>query len=397
MALPAITIKYLNGQIGTVPESQDGLFVLAVTGATAVSSTFKLEEPYLIYRPGGLDALSITDENNARIVELVRQFYLESGEGTPLYVVGYSTSDTFTALCDKDTGKLRGLIQALKGAPRGIVLASAEDYDPEESTEGIADDVLSALPKAQALAEYAADSLYAPVFIALEGCGYKDATNLEDLSGMTYNRCCIVLGDVSPGTGHAAMGVFAGRLSASSIQMNIARVLSGPLYPTEMYLGDTLIDDAMDDVTTIYGKGYITPRVYVGRTGYFFTDDRLACDPTDDYAHLTARRTVDKAARIAYDTLLDYMLSEIEVNEDGTMQQPVLKSWQADVEGAINSQMTAYGELSATDGKGCTCYIDPSQNVLSTSTINVVLKVRPYGYARFINVEIGFLVTSSNS
>ena len=50
---------------------------------------------------------------------------------------------------------------------------------------------------------------------------------------------------------------------------------------------------------------------------------------------------------------------------------------------------------SASGGSGCICYIDPSQNVLSTSTVNVTLKVRPYGYARFINVELGFQVAAA--
>ena len=99
----------------------------------------------------------------------------------------------------------------------------------------------------------------------------------------------------------------------------------------------------MSDVETIYEKGYITPRIYAGLAGYYFTDDRLAVAPTDDYAHLTARRSADKAARIAYITLLNFLLDEISVNTDGTMQQPVLKAWQAAVETAIDAQMTAAG------------------------------------------------------
>ena len=144
----------------------------------------------------------------------------------------------------------------------------------------------------------------------------------------------------------------------------------------------------------MHDKGYITPRAYVGLSGYYFADDCMACDPTDDYAHLTARRTVDKAYRIAYQTLVQFMLDEIEVNEDGTMQNGVLKSWQQAVENAINRQMTAKGELSATDGEGCVCFIDPKQNVLATSRIELTLKVRPYGYARFIDVNLGFQVTA---
>ena len=37
----------------------------------------------------------------------------------------------------------------------------------------------------------------------------------------------------------------------------------------------------------------------------------LAVAGTDDYAHLTARRTVDKAARIAYLTMLQFLLWQI--------------------------------------------------------------------------------------
>ena len=390
MALPKISIKYLNGQLGTVPESRDGLLALAVIGATAVASTFVLGKSYLLYRPESLEELGVTQENNPRIVELVSQFYSEADEGTPLYVVGYTSTETMTKLCDKDTGSLKGLLQSLKGELRGIVVASASESDAD-AAEGLDPDVFTALAKAQALAEYAADSMYAPIFIALEGKGYSGtASELKDLSEMAYNRCCVVIGDTVAGSGNAAVGVFAGRAAAVPVQRNIGRVADGALNPTVMYLGEKTVDESGDDIATLYDKGYITPRTYVGRTGYYFTDDRMACDPVDDYAHLTARRTVDKAARIAYDTLLDFMLGEIEINEDGTMQQPVLKNWQAAVESAIDARMTVDGELSTVDGSGCECYIDPSQNILSTSEINIVLKVRPYGYARFINVELGF-------
>lgn len=386
----------MNGQLGTVPESRDGLLALIVIGAAAVAETFVLGKPYMIYRPQGLADLGVTAENNARLTELVSQFYSEAQEGTPLYVAGYASTETMTGLCDKDTGSLKGLMQALKGELRGLVLASAKDDDPEV-TEGIDPDVLSALPKAQTLAEYAADNMFAPVFVALEGRAYSGTpSELKDLSDLTYNRCCIVIGDIASGSGNAAMGIFAGKVAAASVQRNIGRVADGALYPTLMYIGNKTIDESEDDIATIYDKGYISPRTYVGRTGYYFSDDSMACDPTDDYAHLTARRTIDKAARIAYDTLLDYMLTEIELNEDGTMQQSVLKSWQSEVENAIDAQMTARGELSATDGAGCSCFIDPDQNVLSTSTVNMTLRVRPYGYARTINVDLGFLVTSSN-
>lgn len=399
MPLPSIKISFLNGQLGTVSESQDGLLAL-VCGATQVASTFSLGKAYTIYRLAGLEALGVTAENNAALYRHVKDFYTEAEEGTKLVVYGVEKTKKMTDLCDKDSGPLKALLQAQKGELRGLIIARDPGEEEVAVTEGLDPDVFTAIPKAQALAEWATTDLYAPIFVALEGRSFDgDADSLQNLSEQTNNRVCVVIGDTTAGSEGAAMGLLAARIASAAVQRNIGRVADGAIAATEMYLGDKPVEEVMDAITTIYDKSYITPRTYVGKSGYFWTDDKLATEPTDDYAHLTHRRVVDKAYRIAYDTLLNYMLDEIMVNTDGTMQQAVLKSWQAAVESAIDNQMTAQGELSAdlTAGEsGCSCYIDPSQNVLATSTVNITLKVRPYGYARYIVVELGFLVEAQS-
>ena len=263
-------------------------------------------------------------------------------------------------------------------------------------TEGLDPDVFTAVTNAQALAEHMADDLYAPVFVIIEGRAYAGTADLKDLKTLNANRVGVFIGDTVASSDDAAVGTLAGRIASVPVQRNIGRVASGPLAPTAMYLGASLVDDSMADVDTIYSKGYICPRIYTGLVGYYFVDDPLAVPATDDYAHLTARRTADKAARIAYATLLQFLLDEIEVNTDGTMQAPILKSWQAAVEGAVNDQMAASGELSVVDGSGCRFFIDPSQNVLATSKVVGTLRVRPFGYAREIVANIGFLTNREN-
>lgn len=388
--LPKVTIKYLNGLLGVTPDSQDGLLALVLLGATSVKDTFEAGIPYLVYGPSSLDDLGVTEDNNARLVEIVREFYSEAPEGTPLYVVG--ASGTMAAFCNKDTGSLVQLVEQLKGDVRGVVIAGTAT---DAAAEGISADVISAVPVAQTAAVHCAESLYAPLFVILEGRSYSDAAALPDMTEMEYNRVAVLVGDTKADSKDAAVGLLAGRIAASPIQRNIGAVLGGALEATGMYLGADLVDRSMPDVRTIHDKGYLVPRIHIGRSGYYYSDDTMCCDPTDDYAHLTARRTVDKAARIAYDTLLDFLLAEIEVNEDGTMQQPVVKSWQAAVESAVNAQMTSRGELSAVDGSGCRCVIDSSQNVLATGRVDVTLKVRPFGYAREIVCRLGFLTTNA--
>lgn len=388
--LPRIKIQFMNGQLGTVGESPDGLFAL-VCGATVVAKTLELDKAYLLHSYEELVALGVTAENNPRLYKHVKDFYTEVEEGTKLVIFPVDKTKTFTELCDKDTGVIKDLITAQNGVLRGIFVAG-DGREATLTTNGLDDDLFTALPKAQQLAQWATTSLYAPLFVILEGRGYKGGA-VKDLHKETYNRVGVLIGDTVKSSEGAAVGVMAGRLASIPVQRNIGRVKDGALKPIAMYIGDKPVEENASAVSDLYDAGYITPRKYVGKAGYFFTDDRLACEQTDDYAHIAARRTIDKAYRIAYAALLELMMDELAVNEDGTLQHGIIMAWQQMMENAVNRTMTAVGELSAdADGAGCKAYIDPKQNVLSTSKIVLVLKVRPFGYARYIDVKLGFQV-----
>ena len=388
--LPRIKIQFMNGQLGTVGESPDGLFAL-VCGAKAVAKKLEMDKAYTLHTFDELAALGVTAENNPRLYKHVEDFYAEAEEGTKLVIFPVDKTKTFTELCDKDTGAIKELITAENGALRGIFVAG-DGREATLTTNGLDDDLFTALPKAQQLAEWATTSLYAPLFIILEGRGYKGGA-VKDLHKEAYNRVGVLIGDTVKSSEGAAVGMMAGRLATLPVQRNIARVKNGALKPIALFIGDKPVEENASAVSDLYDAGYITPRKYVGKAGYFFTDDRLACEQTDDYAHITARRTIDKAYRIAYAALLDLMMDELAVNEDGTLQHGIIMAWQQMMENAVNRAMTAVGELSADEnGAGCKAYIDPTQNVLATSKIELVLKVRPFGYARYVDVKLGFQV-----
>ena len=388
--LPKIKIQFINGQLGTVGESPDGLFAL-VCGAAAVTKKLELGKAYTLHSFDELAALGVTAENNPRLYKHVQDFYTEAEEGTKLVIYPVDKAKTFAELCDKDTGVIKELIMAENGALRGIFVAG-DGREATVTTNGLDNDLFTALPKAQQLAEWATVSLYAPLFIILEGRGYKGGV-VKDLHKETYNRVGVLIGDTVKASEGAAVGLMAGRLATLPVQRNIARVKNGALKPIAMFLGEKPVEENASAVSDLYDAGYITPRKYVGKAGYFFTDDRLACEQTDDYAHITARRTIDKAYRIAYTALLELMMDELAVNDDGTLRHGIIMAWQQMMENAVNRAMTAAGELSADEnGAGCKAYIDPKQNVLSTSKIELVLKVRPFGYARYVDVKLGFQV-----
>lgn len=397
MQLPRVKIQFLNGQLGTVGESPDGLMAL-ICGASAVTGKLELNTVYPVTSMDDLAALGVTEANNATLYKQVKEFYDEAESGTKLILYPVSSNTKATLLCDYTNmaeGFARDLITRQNGALRGIGVAGINTGSTSVSNDGLDSDVFTALPKAQQLAEWATSELYAPLFLVLEGRNYDASKELKDLTGEKYNRVAVVISDTVSDSKGACVGTLLGRIASIPVQRNIGRVKNGSLFPLEMYVGTKKIEESGSTISAIFEKGYIVPRKHVGRTGYYFSDDPMACDPTDDYAHLTNRRVIDKAYRICYDTMLDELLDEIDLNEDGTMQHTVVKSWQQALENAINRKMTANGELSATDGEGCKVYINEKQNVVSTSRIELNLKVRPHGYARYIDVNIGFLVTTA--
>jgi hypothetical protein len=396
--LPRVKIYYENGNIGAVSPLEDGLLGLVATGES-VGGTFEIHKPYILSGYDGLGMLGVTAENNPGIEKLVREFYAEAGAGTRVYLMGMCNTLGLAGMLDVNSGTCaKKLLEASSGAIRGIVASRtpAAGYEPEMEN-GLDSDVYDAIARGQALAEWSADTLFAPVFVLVEGRGYTgNPVDLQDLGAMTDNRVAVFIGDTEEDSGGASVGLVAGRIAKNRVQRNIGAVADGAVKTLTAFIADKPAELA--DVTGIHDKGFITFRTFVGRSGYFFTDDPLATLPTDDYHYLSRRRVIDKAYRIAYNTMLDELLGEFPVNTDGTLQAPMRVSWQTKVETAIAANMTANGELSADVNDpadtGCECLIDPEQNVVSTGKVKITLRVRPFGYARYIDVYLGFTVTA---
>lgn len=396
--LPRIKIYFQNGALNQVVPSADGTLGIVCTGVS-VAATFLLATAYTLRSMDQLEALGVTDVNNASLYKIVKDFYDQAGEGTELWIMGLADTVKLSDMLDKTQDYAKKLVNAAGGKLRGVIVSRTPDSGYSMTpADGLDDDIALAITNGQAFSEYAADTLFAPLFVIIEGYGYTGTPgDLADLTALTDNRVAVFIGNTL-GTGdNQAMGVIAGKIASIPVQRNIGRVKDGPLAPVKTYIKTTPTELA--DNIGIHDKGYITFRTYIGRSGYFFNDDPLATGQTDDYNHLTARRTIDKAFRIAYDVLLDQLLDEIPVNANGTMQAPMVKTWQMLVENAIATQMTANGELSAdaTDPKdrGVICYIDPNQNIVSTSKMVVSVRVRPFGYPRYIDVYLGFQIVNA--
>ena len=222
-------------------------------------------------------------------------------------------------------------------------------------------------------------------------------SSLKDLATYNSNRVAVLLADTVSGSKSACVGLLAGRIATIPVQRSVARVKTGAIGADAMYIGSSSAENGKPDV--IHDLGYITARTFLGKAGYYWSDDKLATATTDDYALLPRRRTIDKACRIAYSTLIEELNNEVPTDVDDKIPAPIIKSLQNTVETAIANVMTAEGNLGVDSSNpndiGVECYIDPNQNILSTSKLIVVLKIKPYGYAKYIDCKLGFLTVNT--
>ncbi len=395
--LPRVKIDFANGALGSVSPSADCVVGL-VCAAQAVSGKLTLQKPYILYRLDGLAELGVTEavnDPNALLYKTVKEFYDQAGDGAELWIYGVEASATQKTAVEaskefikKANGRLRCLAIAVKAKAQKAITID----------KGLDSDVMPAVAAAQTVAEWATESLFAPLFVVLEACGYSNDTivDLADLTECNYNRVGLLVGDTVSASYGAAIGVLAGRIAACSVQRHIGRVKDGALNILTAYIGDK--EASLADAETLNNKGYITLRTFTGKSGYFFSDDSLATAVADDYRSIARRRTIDKAYRIVYATMLEHVNDEIPVTDDGELVPAMCKDWESEVIAAVANQMTANGELGTdpTDDsdRGVKCHIDYAQNVLATSKIAMTVQVKPYGYSKYIDVQLGFITTN---
>ena len=314
--LPKVTIDYGNGALGQTISSADGLLCLAVCGAVAVADMFSLAKLYSVRKLSDLATLGVTDDNNPLLYQTVKEFYAEAQEGTQVYIVGYPETLKMSDVLDKENPYLRSVIETTNGELRGVVVTSVPGANPVV-TDGLDSDIPQALLNAHELGEWARAAKYAPVFVILDGLNFSgNATELKDLKANSYYRAAVVIGSTSAGSANQAVGLVAGRIASVSVEQNIGRVSDGELNVLKIFAGNNQIE--MADMEAIYNKSYITFRTFTGIAGYYIADDLMATKETDDYNHLTAVRTIDKAARIAYAVLVQQLLDKVQVKSDGT-------------------------------------------------------------------------------
>lgn len=212
------------------------------------------------------------------------------------------------------------------------------------------------------------------VIIGQDGAGtaadlYKDASNATAKSSVT------------------AIGEWLGIVSAAAVHESIAWVEKFPTGIALPAFGDgTLLRDLDTAVIeSLDAARYIFFVEYSGLAGAYFNDSHTMDDDTSDYAYIESVRTMDKACRNVRTYVLPKLGRPMKVDAStGKLEAYVVEDLQLTAGKALEDMEKA-GELS-----GYVVEIDPDQNILSTSCVEMVIKQVGVGVMRKLNIKIGY-------
>ncbi|MDR2557038.1 MAG: DUF2586 domain-containing protein [Bacteroidales bacterium] len=183
------------------------------------------------------------------------------------------------------------------------------------------------------------------------------------------------------------LGVVLGIVSAAKVNESIAWVKKFPTgIENPAFSDNTLLRDVDKTVVeSIDTKRYLFFVTYPGLADSYLNDSHTCDLITSDYAYIELVRTMDKAVR----GIRTYLLPELSGNvyidkETGKLQPYSVKNLEL-IAGKAIEDMERAGEIS-----GYSVEINPEQNVLSTSTVEIVIKQVSTGVMRKINVKIGY-------
>lgn len=397
MSLPEVLIIVGNGGLGGVTALKDGVAGIIVSGTAAPSENWALGVAKQFFsidevKDAGLNsAYDTTNTTNA--YAQVADFYKVAGDGAELWILVAAKTETMDDICDaaSTNAYAKKLVDAAGGTIRLLGVTRVPDAAYEATVlKGVDDDVIAALTNLEALADSKA-AVMEPFVGIVEGRDYQGGTPaLEDLKGLGFNRvCAVICGGGSTTTpdfpASAGVGLLLGRLAADPVQRKPGRVKTGAIPIVQGYFSDgTKVTRGVAD--TLDTKGWIVMTPYPQRSGLYWGVDNTCASVDDDYSTIVNRRVIDKAMLISYDTYVTEIMDEILIDPDkGTIDPGVVKYFEGKITNAVNSLMTSGGEIS-----GMSAFIDPAQNILSTGKLVVKLSIVPVGYAKTIEVNLGF-------
>lgn len=377
MSLPKVSILYSNGNLLKDVDAVDGIAALCGTGYTAGL----LGVPKTVYSLQDAEGQGFTDAAEPDMYRHLKEFYGEIGGNQELHIMVVPDTMTMAQMLDNtNAAGAKKLIADAQGKVRllGVFHQPATGYNG--GTAFIDSQVATAITNAKAFAEARLTELV-PLRILIEGRVQNPAANNTLVPKNSSNGYAGVVLGGSLNDGSASVGLALGRAVKFGAHIKLGKVANGSLSISTAYIGNREIKD-VTNLATLHGDGFISFMQHPQKAGFYFGIDRMSS--TDDYRLLAYGRVVDKAAVIAAAVYIEDLEGEVAVDADGKINHSVVSHLEAKITQQINVAMS--DQIS-----GLEVYINPLQNVINTGKLTVRLRVRPFGYTSFIDIDLGLV------
>lgn len=383
MGLPKITFNIAENGLNLSGDGVQKVPGLVITGSSVVNG-IQLGESKQLFSLAAAEEMGITEADNPLAYKHLADFYREAETGAELWLMLVSDATSYEDIGNLTLPYAKKLIEDAAGKIRILGVLKAAEAIPT-ITEGIDADVKLGVAKLQELADHFA-AKYMPLRTIISGNNFSGTVaDLFDYTTSSFDRVAMLLAN-NDAAFEASIGLALGRIARIPTQRSIARVKDGPIEVLNAYLTDGQpVESYTDAWDAIHDLGYIFMRSFPGRAGYFFTDDPTLVLPENDFSSLARGMVMDEAVIVANNTLTEELSDEVPVNDAGQIHPAIIKSFQGKIENDINALMTAEGKLSAVRA-----FIDVNQNILQNDQLVVQLSLQPVGYAKMIQVNIGF-------
>jgi hypothetical protein len=247
------------------------------------------------------------------------------------------------------------------------------------------------------------EAVYKPMQIMLnaEISATGSVATLVDLSTQTAPNVSVCIAQDGANAGYyiykatgksvGAIGAMLGAVSFAVVSESIAWVgkfnmaLGAELDTIAFSNGQFYTALADSQFESLNNYSYTFLRKIVNIAGSYWSDSKTTVTPTSDYATIENNRVYQKITRVVRANMLPALSSPLKVNADGTLTNATIGYFETLANNPL-VQMEADNELSAHK-----IIINPAQDVLATSTLELTLQNVPLGVARIIKVNVGFV------
>lgn len=383
-------VKFIreNGGLGRVQEGTDFISGLIIYGEGVVPQT-------LLLSADELDKKGITATTNPVLHYHASEFF-RINEGAKLYVQSVESSDgTYS--------EVKTLQNFAEGNIKQVAVC---DFKRELNT------LSNSVAKLNQIAtELGALNIPLSVLLSVK-IQSSEMASLPNLHELNAERVSVVIGQDKGGRGGfvsstnpsvSCIGAVLGAVAKAKVNESIGWVekqnLVSVAYEKKLTGGEEKAREldsigfcdgsAIGNYTpqqleAINEKGYIFAIKHTGTAGSFLNDSFTATSLESDFAYIENNRTIDKAIRGIHKVLLPKISGPIIIDPDtGKLENSAVAGLESLCDEVLD-QMVRESEISGYQVK-----INPNQQVLKTSKLEVVVRIIPTGTLRKIEVKIG--------